>query len=118
MLSAGYYDAYYNKAVAVRQRIVSDFKEAFSDVDIITMPTTPTPAFKLGEKTDNPLAMYLSDIFTAPANIAGIPAISIPSGTVERDGKSLPLGLQLIAPHFQESVLFDAGRQFEEVREG
>ncbi len=118
VLSAGYYDAYYNKAVAVRQRIVSDFKEAFSDVDIITMPTTPTPAFKLGEKTDNPLAMYLSDIFTAPANIAGIPAISIPSGTVERDGKSLPLGLQLIAPHFQESVLFDAARQFEEVREG
>jgi aspartyl-tRNA(Asn)/glutamyl-tRNA(Gln) amidotransferase subunit A len=111
VLSAGYYDAYYNKATAVRGLITDDFKEAFTDVDVIATPTTPTPAFKIGEKED-PLSMYLTDIFTVPANLTGMPALSVPSGFVSRDGKELPLGLQLMAPHFAESRLFAVGKAF------
>ena len=113
VLSSGYYDAYYNKAVSVRNIIESDFKKAFEGVDIIATPTSPTPAFKIGEKSDDPLAMYLADIFTVPVNLAGIPAISVPSCFVEKEGKQLPLGMQFLAPHFQERTLFAIGKELE-----
>lgn len=110
ILSSGYYDAYYNKANIVRGLIKSDFDNIFGDgVDAVITPTSPTPAFKIGEKKD-PLSMYLSDIFTTPANLTGIPAISIPSGTVSRDGKNLPVGLQIMANRCRENILFDIGR--------
>ena len=112
VLSAGYYDAYYNKAQAVRNLITHDFKHAFEKVDAIIMPTTPTPAFKIGEKSADPLAMYLADVFTVPSNIAGIPTITVPSGTTERDGKKLPLGLQILTPHCREDLLFKIGKEF------
>src|SRR4030043_311036 len=95
-LSAGYYDQYYKKAQKVRALIKKKFEEAFQKVDLILGPTAPTPAFKIGEKTENPLEMYLSDIYTATANIAGIPAISIPCGNAKIEGKELPVGLQLM----------------------
>jgi len=114
VLSSGYYDAYYNKALSLRNLISKDFKEAFKEVDVIATPTTPTPAFKLGEKSNDPLAMYLADIFTVPANLIGIPALSIPSGFVDRDGKKLPLGLQFMAPHFEEARLFNIGKAASE----
>lgn len=116
VLSSGYYDAYYNKARAMRALIQTDFKKAFGDVDVIATPTSPTPAFKLGEKAGDPLSMYLADIFTVPANIAGTPAISVPSGFVSRDGKSLPVGFQLIAPHRREDVMFSVASRFESLR--
>lgn len=112
VLSAGYHDAYYNKALALRQKITEDFTKAFSEVDVIVTPTTPGPAFKIGERVNDPLAMYLEDIFTVPANIVGLPAISIPSGFVEEGGISLPLGLQIISPHDSEDFLFDIGKKF------
>lgn len=112
VLSAGYHDAYYNKAIILRQKISKEFEEAFSAVDIIATPTAPGPAFKIGEKINDPLALYLEDVFTVPANIVGIPAISIPSGNVEREGVSLPLGLQLMAPHDCENLLFEVGKKF------
>jgi aspartyl-tRNA(Asn)/glutamyl-tRNA(Gln) amidotransferase subunit A len=114
VLSSGYADAYYRKAIAVRDLIRADFTRAFQDVDVIVTPTTPTPAFKLGEKAD-PLAMYAADIFTVPVNLSGVPAISIPSGFVSRDGKDLPVGFQIIAPHGGEHMLFDIGRKIEQV---
>ncbi|MEX0935038.1 MAG: Asp-tRNA(Asn)/Glu-tRNA(Gln) amidotransferase subunit GatA [Candidatus Paceibacterota bacterium] len=114
VLSSGYYDAYYNKASALRSTIRSEFDVAFKEVDAIATPTTPTPAFKIGEKIDDPLAMYLEDIFTVPANIIGVPAISVPSGTAKRDGVVLPLGFQLIAPHTHESTLFALGEDIED----
>ena len=110
VLSSGYYDAYYVKAQHVRNLLRADFDQAFRSVDLIVAPTTPTPAFLLGEKTDDPLAMYLSDIFTATANLAGVPAISIPCGLA--DGK-LPVGLQLIGDHFKESTLLRAALAVE-----
>lgn len=113
VLSAGYYDAYYNKAVAVRRMITEELLRTFSMVDIIAMPTTPSPAFKLGEKIADPIKMYLEDIFTVPANIAGIPGISVPSGTVVRDGVALPVGIQFIAAPFREDTLFHAGKCVE-----
>jgi len=112
VLSSGYADAYYRKARAVRSLIRTDFEKAFADVDLIATPTVPTPAFKLGEKSD-PLSMYAADIFTVPMNLAGIPAISMPSGSVVRDGKNLPVGFQLIAPHGAEEALFAAGLDVE-----
>ncbi|MFA6552560.1 MAG: Asp-tRNA(Asn)/Glu-tRNA(Gln) amidotransferase subunit GatA [Candidatus Paceibacterota bacterium] len=112
VLSSGYYDAYYNKANAVREVIRQDFKNAFKDVDMILTPTAPTPAFKIGEKANDPLQMYLADIFTVTANIVGVPAISIPSGFESVDGKKLPLGIQLMAPWNCEQSLFDAGKRF------
>lgn len=116
VLSSGYYDSYYGRACAVREMLKRDLEKAFEEVDIIATPTTPTPAFKIGEKSSDPLQMYLADIFTVPVNIAGVPAISIPSGFVEEDGAKLPLGLQFIAPNFGESALFEAGKDFEKAR--
>lgn len=113
VLSAGYYDAYYNKAVAVRRLITEEFVRAFGSVDVIATPTAPSPAFKLGEKTSDPLKMYLEDIFTVSGNIAGIPGISVPSGAVVREGKNLPVGIQFMGPHFGEDLLFGIGRDIE-----
>lgn len=113
VLSSGYYDAYYGKAVAVRARIAAEFEKAFRSLDCIALPTTPTPAFKLGEKTRDPLAMYFSDVFTVPANVSGIPALSVPSGKVSRDGVKLPVGLQLLGGYFNEQTLFQIGEIFE-----
>ncbi len=109
-LSSGYYDQYYVKALRVRRLIRQDFDQAFGDVDVIAGPVTPTAAFKLGEKTDDPLAMYLSDIYTISANLAGIPGISIPCGFTQG---GLPIGLQLMAPPFEEDRLFRVARMFE-----
>ncbi len=116
VLSSGYYDAYYSRANAVREILKKDLEKAFESVDIIATPTTPTPAFKIGEKSNDPLQMYLADIFTVPVNIAGVPAISIPSGFVEEESLKLPLGIQFIAPHFGEDTLFTVGQDFERVR--
>ncbi len=113
VLSSGYYDSYYGRACAVREMLKNDLKKAFESVDIIATPTTPTPAFKIGEKSSDPLQMYLADIFTVPVNIAGVPAISIPSGFVEEGGSKLPLGIQFIAPNFGEDELFAIGKDFE-----
>ena len=102
-LSAGYYDAYYLKAQKVRTRIADDFKQAFQDVDTILTPTTPSAAFGFGEKSDDPLAMYLNDVFTVPASLAGLPGISVPAGL---STEGLPLGLQVLAKPFDEETLF------------
>lgn len=112
VLSAGYHDAYYNKALMLREKIREDFAKAFSEVDLIVTPTAPSTAFKIGEKIGDPLSLYLEDVFTVPANIVGIPAISVPSGTINVSGKDLPLGLQFMAPHNCENFLFDAGKKF------
>ena len=112
VLSHGYYDAYYVKAQKVRSLIKQDFLNAFRDVDVIITPTTPTPAFRFGEKTDDPLAMYLSDVYTVTANLAGIPAFSVPLRH-EKGGDGLPRGLQLIAPPFHEDDLFALGNFYE-----
>lgn len=116
VLSAGYYDAYYNKANMVRRVIARDLERAFTDVDVIATPTTTSPAFRLGEKTSDPIKMYLEDIFTVPANIAGVPGISVPSGMVTRDGVALPIGIQFLAPHFAEERLFLAARGVEGIQ--
>ena len=116
VLSAGYYDAYYDKANAVRRVITCELEQAFKDVDIIATPTTASPAFKLGEKMSDPLKMYLEDIFTVPANIAGIPGISVPSGMVLRDGTMLPVGIQFMAAQFEEDKLFAIGKAVEQLR--
>lgn len=110
-LSTGYYDAYYLKAQKVRTRIKEDFDNAFKICDLIVTPTTPTPAFRIGEKTQDPLSMYLSDIFTISANLAGLPAISIPCG-FSKD--SLPIGLHMLAKPFDEETLFRAAYAFEQ----
>jgi aspartyl-tRNA(Asn)/glutamyl-tRNA(Gln) amidotransferase subunit A len=111
VLSAGYHDAYYNRANAVRKLITDEFMKAFESVDLIATPTTPGPAFKMGEKND-PVSMYLEDIFTVTANITGMPAISIPCGTSEKEGTKLPVGIQLTARHGDEKALFEAGKDF------
>ncbi len=113
VLSAGYYDAYYARAQKVRHMIRKDFENEFKNVDLLLTPTTPHPAFKVGEKTADPLSMYLEDIYTVPVNLAGVPAISVPFGSVNKDGKNLPVGVQLIAPWFEESRLFEAGKILE-----
>jgi aspartyl-tRNA(Asn)/glutamyl-tRNA(Gln) amidotransferase subunit A len=114
VLSAGYYDAYYGKATTAREFIRNDYLNAFNKekdgVDIIMTPTAPTPAFKLGEKLADPLQMYLEDIFTVPANLAGIPALSVPAG---QTAEGLPIGVQLAGPHFGENQLFALGRSIE-----
>jgi aspartyl-tRNA(Asn)/glutamyl-tRNA(Gln) amidotransferase subunit A len=107
VLSSGYYDAYYKKAQKVRRLIKEDFTSAFKEVDIILAPTTPTTAFKIGEKTEDPVTMYLSDIFTTSANLAGIPALNIPFGT---DKNNLPIGIQLLADQFNEKLLLQAAK--------
>ncbi|MBI1999418.1 MAG: Asp-tRNA(Asn)/Glu-tRNA(Gln) amidotransferase subunit GatA [Parcubacteria group bacterium] len=116
VLSAGYHDAFYAKAVSARQSIAREFVDAFAEADVIATPTTPTPPFKLGEKTADPLAMYLADVLTVPANIAGIPALSVPAGTVIRDGGELPVGIQFMGPHYREDVLFAVGEASEASR--
>jgi len=110
VLSAGYYDAYYLKAQKTRRLIARDFSEAFDQVDLIAAPVTQAPAFKLGEKLDDPVAMYLNDIYTIPANLAGIPGMSVPAGFVD----GLPVGLQLLAPWFEEARLLNAGHAFQQ----
>jgi len=112
-LSSGYYDAYYKKAQQIREVIKQELKMVFEKVDCIISPTTPTPAFKIGEKSQNPLAMYLTDIYTVGANVAMIPAISIPAGTVEKDGKELPVGLQLLGNWWQEDELLNLAEALE-----
>jgi aspartyl-tRNA(Asn)/glutamyl-tRNA(Gln) amidotransferase subunit A len=102
VLSAGYYDAYYRKGQKVRRLIQQDFMNAFKEVDCVITPTSPTTSFRAGEKMDDPLQMYLSDIYTTSANLAGIPGISMPCGI---DSRGLPIGLQIMGPQFGESVL-------------
>jgi aspartyl-tRNA(Asn)/glutamyl-tRNA(Gln) amidotransferase subunit A len=109
VLSAGYYDAYYLKAQKVRQLIGQDFKNAFRDVDVIAGPTAPTPAFALGEKTGDPITMYLNDIYTIGANLAGLPGISVPCGFADK----LPVGLQLVGPHFAEDRILQVAHQYQ-----
>jgi aspartyl-tRNA(Asn)/glutamyl-tRNA(Gln) amidotransferase subunit A len=113
VLSAGYYDAYYLKAQRVRALLRQDFANAFKQCDLILTPTTPTPAFKFGEKVDDPLAMYLNDIYTVTANLAGIPGISVPCG-LSKD--RLPIGMQLLGPYWSEQLLFRAAHAFEQAR--
>lgn len=111
VLSSGYYDAYYGKAMTVREMIKKTFDELFKEVDIVTTPTAPTPAFKFGEKTDDPVAMYLADVFTVTANMVGIPAISIPFG-VKKDGNiDLPTGFQMMAPYKEDYMLLDVAKK-------
>lgn len=109
-LSSGYYDAYYKKAQQMRTLIKEDFEEVFRHVDLLLTPTTPTPPFMLGEKLDDPVAMYLADVFTVPASLAGVPAVSVPAGYVN----GLPVGLQLIGPQFGEGMLLGAAHALEQ----
>jgi aspartyl-tRNA(Asn)/glutamyl-tRNA(Gln) amidotransferase subunit A len=112
VLSSGYYDAYYNKANLVRDMLKKEFAKVFADVDVIATPTSPIPAFAIGEKSHDPLAMYLADIFTVPVNIVGVPAISVPSG---KTASGLPLGMQFISAHTREDILFAYGRELEKL---
>lgn len=111
VLSAGYYDAYYIKAQKVRTLIAQDFAKAYEKCDVLLTPTTPTPAFGIGEKLDDPLSMYLNDVFTVTANLAGLPGISVPAGL---SANGLPLGLQLIGKSFDEETLLRAAGVLEE----
>jgi aspartyl-tRNA(Asn)/glutamyl-tRNA(Gln) amidotransferase subunit A len=111
VLSSGYYDAYYRKAAQVRTLIKADFEEAFQGCDVIVTPTAPTPAFRLGEKVQDPLQMYLSDIFTISVNLAGVPAISIPCGF---STGGLPIGLQIIGRACEEEKIIQAAYTFEQ----
>ncbi len=117
VLSAGYHDAYYGKAEMVRTMMREELAHIFEEIDLIMTPTAPTPAFKIGEKKD-PLAMYLADIFTVSSNLTGVPAISIPSGTVSREGIALPVGVQYIAPHAGDERLFDLGKKIYDQEKG
>jgi aspartyl-tRNA(Asn)/glutamyl-tRNA(Gln) amidotransferase subunit A len=114
VLSSGYYDAYYIRAQKARTLIRDDFTEAFKKVDVILSPTSPTPAHKLGEMKDNPLAAYLEDVFTIPVNLAGLPGISVPCGTVEVDGKALPVGLQIVGKALDEATVLRVAHAFEQ----
>ncbi len=114
-LSAGYYNAYYLKAQKVRRLIASDFDTAFSEVDFILGPTTPSPAFALGEKSSDPLAMYLADIYTVAVNLAGLPGLSVPAGLVTRDQSKLPFGLQIIGPRLSDEKVLSFGEYTEQV---
>jgi aspartyl-tRNA(Asn)/glutamyl-tRNA(Gln) amidotransferase subunit A len=113
-LSAGYYDAYYLKAQQVRTLIKGDFDTAFREVDVIACPTAPTTAFKIGEKADDPLQMYLSDVFTLSCNLAGICGISVPCGF---DGEGLPVGLQIMGPAFGEEIILRVAHVYEQATE-
>jgi aspartyl-tRNA(Asn)/glutamyl-tRNA(Gln) amidotransferase subunit A len=118
VLSSGYYDAYYLRAQKVRTLIRRDFEEAFQKVDGLLSPTSPVPAFKIGERMADPLQMYLADIFTIAANLAGICGISVPCGNAETDGKKLPVGLQIMAPAFEEARLLRIARAYEAATAG
>ncbi len=111
-LSAGYYDAYYGQAQKVRTLIRGDFERAFEQVDVIAAPVAPTTAFKIGEHRDDPLAMYLEDVFTLPANLAGVPGLAFPVGF---DSQGLPVGMQLMGPHFREDLLFRIAHQYQQI---
>ena len=111
VLSSGYYDAYYTKAQKVRTLVAQDFENAFRDVNVILGPVAPTPAFKIGEKANDPLAMYLSDIFTIPVNLAGLPGVSIP--VRDLPGDSLPIGFQLIGRRFREADILGLGTYYD-----
>jgi aspartyl-tRNA(Asn)/glutamyl-tRNA(Gln) amidotransferase subunit A len=110
-LSAGYYEAYYKKAQQVRTLIKQDFEKVFKEVDVFITPTSPTPAFKLGEKTEDPLQMYLSDIFTISVNLAGVPGISIPCGFTTNN---MPVGMQIIGKHFDEESILKVAFAYEQ----
>lgn len=112
VLSAGYYDAYYKKAQRVRTKIIEDFNRAFSEVDVMCAPVSPFPAFKVGEKADDPLAMYLADALTIPASAAGVPALSVPCGLTK---SGLPVGLQIIGPQFEEGRILNVGHAYQQV---
>jgi len=114
-LSSGYYDAYYGQAQKVRTLISRDFDAAFAQVDVLASPTAPTTAFRLGEKLDDPMAMYLNDLATIPANLAGVPGISVPNGLAEEDG--LPSGLQLLAPALADDRVYRVGAAVEALHE-
>lgn len=116
VLSSGYIDAYYRKADMARALLRREYAKAFESCDVIAFPTTPSPAFKFGEKTGDPVAMYLEDVFTVTANLTGMPALSVPMGFVEREGKQLPIGMHLTAPHQAEETLFALGETIERVR--
>jgi aspartyl-tRNA(Asn)/glutamyl-tRNA(Gln) amidotransferase subunit A len=110
VLSSGYYDAYYSKAQKVRALVKQDYAKAFAACDAILTPTSPSVAFKIGEKSDDPLAMYLNDIYTVSANLAGVPAISVPCGL---SGEGLPIGLQLVGNFWSEDILFNLAHAYE-----
>ena len=110
VLSHGYYDAYYRKAQQVRRLLADDFLTAFREVDAILTPTAPTPAFKLGEKSDDPVAMYLADIYTVTASLAGICGVSVPCG---QSSTGLPIGMQILGKHFDEATIFRIGQALE-----
>jgi aspartyl-tRNA(Asn)/glutamyl-tRNA(Gln) amidotransferase subunit A len=110
VLASGYYDAYYNKAMKVRTKICEDFKTAFTSVDAILSPVSPTPPFKIGQKASDPLAMYLADIYTVAANLAGLPGLAIPAGFTN---EKLPIGFQLLADHHNEDLLFKLGIMYQ-----
>ena len=112
-MSAGYCEAYYGRAQRVRTLLRRDFEAAFTKVDAIVGPTSPTTAFRLGEKTDDPLAMYLSDVYTVTANLAGLPALSVPCG---HDADALPVGLQIIGKPFDEARILQVARMVEDLR--
>lgn len=114
VLSAGYYDAYYKKAQKVRTLLKKEFEKIFESVDLLITPVSPMPAFKFGEKSSDPLSMYLSDVLTVPVNPAGIPAMSIPAGFVKREGKDLPVGLQIIGPAWSEQTILNAGFAYQQ----
>jgi aspartyl-tRNA(Asn)/glutamyl-tRNA(Gln) amidotransferase subunit A len=111
VLSAGFYDAYYTQAMKVRTLIQRDFDKAFAECDVILAPTAPSAAFALGEKSDDPIAMYLNDVFAVPASLAGLPAMSVPAGL---NSEGLPLGLQIIGKPFDEQGVLNAGLAIEQ----
>jgi aspartyl-tRNA(Asn)/glutamyl-tRNA(Gln) amidotransferase subunit A len=112
-LSSGYYDAYYGQAQKVRRLIANDFSAAFEKVDVLVSPTAPTTAFKLGDKLDDPMSMYLQDVATIPANLAGVPGMSLPSGLADEDG--LPTGIQILAPATKDERLYGVGAALEKM---
>ncbi len=115
VLSAGYYDAYYDKAQRVRTLIRQDFDQVFEDVDVLITPTSPSVAFKIGERIRDPLSMYMADVYTLPASLAGICGVSVPAGTVEEQGEQLPVGVQLLCPALGESTMFRAAAGIEQL---
>ena len=110
-LSHGYYDAYYLQAMKARTLLKKDFEEAFKTVDVIVAPVSPTLPWRLGEKTEDPLAMYLSDVFTVTVNLVGVPGISVPCGFID----GLPVGMQIIGPQFHEDILFQVGHAYQKI---
>lgn len=110
VLSSGYYDAYYNQAMKVRTKIREDFDNVFETVDALIAPVSPTPAFKIGQKVNDPLEMYLADIYTVAANLAGLPGLAIPAGF---SNEGLPIGFQLLGKQFSEATLFELGKRYQ-----